>query len=86
MVAILVLDPLLLLAYIAWISIPSVRVVVSPSLAASIVWGSVSALSIIPMFKNVGDAERSRKRAVARQAPVRDLIEFVAYEGISFTR
>jgi hypothetical protein len=99
MTANVVLDGLLILAYIAWLLRPGWSSLVSANQAAGIVWGAIFALSIIPVSKNIGVSDREQKRAEARarpakervaqlqhlpaDAPVKDLMEFVGFEETS---
>jgi hypothetical protein len=96
MTANLVIDGLLILAYIAWLLRPGWSGAVSANLAAGIVWGAIFALSIVPVSKDFSVSNREQKRQDARarpakehvaqlqrlpaDAPVKDLMEFVAFE------
>jgi hypothetical protein len=82
--------PLVILAYVAWASIPGIRGVLSANLASGIVWGALFALALMIPWKERLDSEQAERERVPRleradqlkqippDAPVRDWLPFLS--------
>jgi hypothetical protein len=74
MTGILVLDAILVMAYLAVLVNPGVRGLMPEKQAAAILWAAIFALSLIPVSKNfrITDTERAQRRVAARERPAKE--------------